>query len=54
MDNQLFIILISVFSSILSAVFFNIFYYSIKFFIERKNNHENESNSRHPEDRQDR
>lgn len=52
MNNELFCILISILSSILSAIFFNILYYSIKFFIERKKqNHENQSNSRNQEDR---
>lgn len=55
MNSQLFCILIAIFASILSSVFFNILFYSIKFFIERKKqNHENQSNSCHPEDRQDR
>lgn len=53
MNSQLFCILIAIFASILSSVFFNILFYSIKFISERKNNHENQSNSRHQEDRQD-
>ena len=54
MNNQLFCILIAIFASILSSVFYNILFYSIKFYIERKNNHENQSNSCHPEDRKNR
>jgi hypothetical protein len=54
MNSQLFCILIAIFASILSSVFYNILFYSIKFFIERKIKNENQSNSRHQEDRQDR